>query len=224
MAKRPDPPGLRGARGRRGDQAPQGRPGDEAPQGRRSARPTPEEEALFHAAMTDTEPLPRRRRKPPAEDDAGTGAGTGEGAGSPAKAAAVKETFAPRLPAPPPLAPKTAPLAAGVAADLDRRTMDRLRKGRLRPEAVIDLHGMTAADAHRALGGFIGSAHATGRRCVLVITGKGSLKEGGGIIRRELPVWLNSAENRGRIIGFAQARPGDGGGGAFYVLLKRRRS
>ena len=49
------------------------------------------------------------------------------------------------------------------------------------------------------------------------------MKEGGGIIRREFPTWLNAPENRARVLGFAQAQPSDGGGGAFYVLLKRKR-
>lgn len=114
-------------------------------------------------------------------------------------------------------------LEAGKAADLDRRTMEKLRKGRMRPEGRLDLHGMTADRALSALNSFLADAQRDGKRCVLVITGKGSMKEGGGVIRRELPSWLNAAGNRGRMLGFAGAQPADGGGGAFYVLLKRRR-
>lgn len=101
--------------------------------------------------------------------------------------------------------------------------MDKLRKGRMRPEGHLDLHGMTADRALSALNGFLADAQGSGKRCVLVITGKGSMKEGGGVIRRELPSWLNAAGNRARVLGFAGAQPADGGGGAFYVLLKRRR-
>lgn len=101
--------------------------------------------------------------------------------------------------------------------------MDRLRKGQMRPEDRLDLHGMTADRALSALSGFLASAQLGGKRCVLIITGKGSLKNGGGVIRRELPLWLNAPGNRARVLGFAGARPADGGGGAFYVLLKRRR-
>ena len=114
-------------------------------------------------------------------------------------------------------------MEAGRAADLDRRTMDKLRKGRLRPQGRLDLHGLTADRALNALNGFLADAQYNGKRCVLVITGKGSMKEGGGVIRRELPAWLNAPGNRARVLGFAGAQPGDGGGGAFYVLLKRRR-
>lgn len=101
--------------------------------------------------------------------------------------------------------------------------MEKLRKGRMRPEGRLDLHGMTADRALNALNGFLADAQGTGKRCVLVITGKGSMKEGGGVIRRELPSWLNAPGNRARVLGFAGAQPTDGGGGAFYVLLKRRR-
>ncbi len=118
---------------------------------------------------------------------------------------------------------KNSLLEAGVAKNLDRKTMDRLRKGKLRPEKYIDLHGMTAAAAHLSLNTFLSESHNLGYRCVLAITGKGNLKHGGGIIRRELPSWLNSRENRKFILGFSFAQPCDGGTGAFYILLKRQR-
>ncbi|NNE82945.1 MAG: hypothetical protein HKN28_03145, partial [Alphaproteobacteria bacterium] len=58
---------------------------------------------------------------------------------------------------------------------------------------------------------------------VLVITGKGSVREGGGILRRRLPDWLNQSICRPHVLAFATARPEHGGSGAFYVLLRRRR-
>jgi DNA-nicking Smr family endonuclease len=170
-----------------------------------------DDDAVFRAAMADTTPLPGRdtRRQPvePAPPRPG-------------------KTPKPPDRTPPPAqqtAPSNPPLTAGTAADLDRRTMDRLRKGRMRPEALIDLHGRTASAAHTALNAFIASSHEAGKRCVLVITGKGSMKKGGGIIRREFPAWLNAPGNRACVLGFAQAQPADGGGGAYYVLLKRKR-
>jgi DNA-nicking Smr family endonuclease len=189
---------------------------------KRPARPTADELALFRAVMADAVPIERRGRKKAAKTETPDEGPTETGIEAPVPAPA-KPRIEVRAKAPPP-APRAAPtLTAGEAAGVDRRTMEKLRKGRMRPEGVIDLHGMTAAAAHRALGSFLGSAQGAGKRCVLVVTGKGSLKEGGGVIRRELPSWLNAPENRGRIIGFSQARPGDGGAGAFYVLLKRLR-
>ena len=102
--------------------------------------------------------------------------------------------------------------------------MDRLKRGRIRPEATLDLHGKTRDEAHRILATFLARAQGDGRRCVIVVTGKGRIGEGGGVIRNEVPRWLNLAPNRGRILGFAQAQPRDGGAGALYVLLKRARS
>src|SRR3970040_570400 len=65
----------------------------------------------------------------------------------------------------PPAAPRGAfpELEAGPAADLDRRTMDRLRRGQLRPEAALDLHGMTRNEAHAALARFVTGAQARGK-------------------------------------------------------------
>jgi len=169
------------------------------------------DDALFRAAMAGAKPL--------------TGQDTRREPVEPAPPRSSKNPKPPvRTPPPAQQAtPPKSPLTAGTAADLDRRTMDRLRKGRMRPEARIDLHGHTASAAHTTLNAFITSSHGAGKRCVLVITGKGSMKEGGGIIRREFPTWLNAPENRARVLGFAQAQPSDGGSGAFYVLLKRKR-
>ncbi len=121
--------------------------------------------------------------------------------------------------APPPLPEMT----HGSAAGLDGRTASRLRRGKLPIEGRIDLHGMTRAEAHGALEGFLEGAQAGGRRCVLVITGKGLRRDGRiGVLRTMVPRWLNDAPNRGRIIAFTHAQPRDGGEGALYVLLKKR--
>lgn len=195
MAKKPD-------RGKRSKQA---------------ARPTTDEAALFRAAMADAKPMERRSPAAKAPAPPAPPARTSTPAQTPkARPAAPRAVATPRTP-PKPL------LEAGKPADLDRRTMDRLRKGKTRPEGRLDLHGMTADRALAALNGFLADAHTSGKRCVLVITGKGSLKDGGGVIRRELPSWLNAPGNRAHVLGFARAQPADGGGGAFYVLLKRRR-
>lgn len=114
-------------------------------------------------------------------------------------------------------------LNTGVAAGMDARNMDRLKRGRIRPEAKLDLHGKTRDQAHRALEEFLARAQADGRRCVIVVTGRGRLSEGGGVIRSEVPHWLNLAPNRSRILGFAQAQPRDGGSGALYVMIRRLR-
>ena len=95
------------------------------------------------------------------------------------------------------------------------------RGGRVEVEARIDLHGLTGARARRDLLAFLHRARANGLRRVLVITGKGS--RGDGVLRQEVPRWLNEPANRARVIAFSHAIPPDGGEGALYVLLRRRR-
>lgn len=121
----------------------------------------------------------------------------------------------------------------GVAQNqrvMDQRTHAKMRKGKLRPEAKLDLHGMFAAHAHNELLSFVRRCHAEGKRLVLVITGKGSTTsdEAGimpsrqGILRHSLPHWLSSAEMRVLILQITPAHIRHGGGGAYYVYLKRK--
>lgn len=122
-----------------------------------------------------------------------------------------------------PSAPKRLPdLSYAKMPGLDRRSAERLRGGALRIEARLDLHGMTQAEAHRALDAFLARAEDAGRRCVLVITGKGG-PERAGVLRAAVPRWLNEAPNRARLLAYAPAQPKHGGAGALYLLLRRRR-
>ncbi len=108
---------------------------------------------------------------------------------------------------------------------LDKRTAARLKRGQLPIEGRIDLHGLTRDEAHRALTAFLGASGDAGRRCVLVITGKGFGPDGSvGVLRAAVPRWLNEAGTRRQILAFRQAQPRDGGAGALYVLLKRNKT
>lgn len=120
-------------------------------------------------------------------------------------------------------APALPSLSPGNSADVDSRTLDRLRRGRLRPEARLDLHGLTQEKAHRSLNRFIDRAQSSGVRSLIIITGKGRISEGGGVLRNQLPKWLNAPDIRPRILAFAPAQPRDGGSGALYVLLRKLR-
>lgn len=176
---------------------------------KKSRIPPLPDESLFEAAMRDVEALKRRDRAP--------------AAAPPEPAPPSAETPAPMpRPASQP-AQRLAPLAPGRSADVDTRTLDRLRRGQLRPEARLDLHGMTQDQAHRALVAFIPRARGNGLRCIIVITGKGSVTAGGGALRRAVPGWLNAPGLRPHVLAFAEAAPRDGGAGALYVLLRRIR-
>ncbi len=145
-------------------------------------------------------------------------------------------------PAAPVPAPKPAPAAmpalteptvtrpAGTAVRMDRKAFGRLKRGKLSPEARIDLHGMTLERAHPALTRFILSSHAKGRRLVLVITGKGERDMPAwpapvrrGILRRNVPLWLATPPLAQTVLQVQEAHASHGGQGAFYVYLRRAR-
>ena len=113
-------------------------------------------------------------------------------------------------------------LAIGSApAGLDRANWEKLRSGRMAATRTLDLHGHTAAAAHRALGRFLEQAAAEGVRCVEIVTGRGAGPEG-GVLRRELPHWLNAPSLRPLILGAAHPHPANPG--AVRVLLRRDRA
>ena len=107
-------------------------------------------------------------------------------------------------------------------AGIDRANAERLKRGLHRIEARLDLHGMTQAQAHLALSAFIAASRRTGRRCVLVITGRGLGQSGHGILKSSLPRWLEEPELRHHVLAIAPAQPHHGGSGATYLLLRRR--
>jgi len=176
--------------------------------------PKSEERALWRAATQGVAPLPKRAAAPDTTPPAL--------AEPPSKAAKAKPAR-PVVPRPPPAA-RLPDLAPGLAPGVDRRNADRLRRGERKIEARLDLHGMTQDEAHRALNGFLDRAEHAGWRCVLVITGKGRAgSSAAGVLRAAVPRWLNEAPNRARLLAMAAAQPKDGGAGAMYLLLRRRR-
>ena len=112
----------------------------------------------------------------------------------------------------------------------DRKLRKYLKRGSVSPEDRIDLHGLTVDQARPALRRFIGRSHANGLRLVLVITGKGRdrgregpIPERAGVLRRQTPVWLSDPGLKHAVREVQEALPLHGGGGAFYVWLRRRR-
>jgi DNA-nicking Smr family endonuclease len=183
-------------------------------------RPISEEErALWQSVAQTARPLKRRRKSEPAAASAK--------ADKPApKAAKTKAKAAPKAAAPPP--PKAAPakqheLSHGLSVGIDKRQAERFRGGRLPIEGRIDLHGRTQQQAHDDLRAFLTSAHAAGKRCVLVITGKGMTAAKVGVLRENVPRWLNEPGLRRHVLAFDYAERQHGGEGALYVLLKRER-
>jgi DNA-nicking Smr family endonuclease len=172
---------------------------------------------LWRRVARDVAPLPGRSPHPdrrPATDRRHLAGTPGNAGGTPAVPAKPAATPAKPPQSPPPAAP------LDQFAGIDRATAERLKRGRRVIEARLDLHGMTQAEAHRALAGFVAGSRTAGRRCVLVITGHG--RSSGGILKGAVPRWLNEPELRRHVLAIAPARPQHGGHGALYVLLRRQ--
>jgi DNA-nicking Smr family endonuclease len=200
---------------------------------RRPRHLSPEERALWdHVTRNDLPLKPVRKAAAPAD--------------APLPAAPSSTGGVPALPAPLPrfvigeradhrrsddLLPGLAEDMARMPLRMDARAFGRMAKGKLTPEARIDLHGLTLAEAHPALREFILASHAAGRRLVLVITGKGKLRDElapmparEGVLRHQVPQWLAMAPLGPMVLQIAPAHLRHGGTGAYYVYLRRQRT
>jgi DNA-nicking Smr family endonuclease len=138
-----------------------------------------------------------------------------------------------RHPPPPPIAaeppadraakPSTPPLAP-----IERRLKRDLSRGRAEIDGALDLHGLTQAEAHQALRGFLRHSQARGARLVIVVTGKGGATDEfsgwsneRGVLKRLTPQWLRESDMRSVVLGFEEAGRAHGGSGALYVRLRR---
>ncbi len=113
---------------------------------------------------------------------------------------------------------------------MDSKAFTKLKRGKLAPEARLDLHGLTLDRAHPRLVQFVLDAHARGLRLVLVITGKGGNDDPydpaptrRGVLRRQVPLWLKQAPLSQAVLQVSAAHIRHGGEGAYYVYLRRRR-
>ncbi len=128
------------------------------------------------------------------------------------------------------LTPPISKQLAEACVRMDRKAYGRMRKGKLTPEARLDLHGMSQAQAHPALTRFIHASHSRGLRLVLVITGKGKDRDAPGpmpvprgVLKHQVPHWLSAPGLRGLVLQVTEAHIRHGGTGAYYVYLRRPR-
>lgn len=197
---------------------------------------TGDEAALWRKAM-------RRTRRFPSASDPAQPAATApvpDPAAAPPSRRMKAASVLPARPEPPPVRPPvTFDLAGSVGERLarepvrmDTNTHAKMMRGKLEPEARIDLHGMTLAQAWPALSSFILQAHARGLRLVLVITGKGRtlpaddlgpVPRRAGALKNEVPHWLRSGLLAPLVMELREAHRSHGGAGAYYVYLRRRR-
>ncbi len=125
---------------------------------------------------------------------------------------------------------QTAMPAPQTPIAMDKKAFGKMKRGKISPDAKIDLHGMTQEQAHPALVSTILNAHAAGKRLVLVVTGKGKVRDDGGpipvrtgILKHAVPQWLRQAPLNAVVLQTNQASQNHGGSGALYVYLRRRR-
>ncbi|MFU8880794.1 MAG: Smr/MutS family protein [Rhodobacterales bacterium] len=128
------------------------------------------------------------------------------------------------------LKPALADQLRGAPVSMDSKAFARMKRGKLVPEGRIDLHGMNMDRAHPALTAFILRAQASGKRLVLVITGKGRDRDEGGpipvprgILKHQVPNWLSSPPLAQAVLQITEAHISHGGAGAYYVYLRRHR-
>lgn len=127
------------------------------------------------------------------------------------------------------LSPTPAQSLAAQPLQMDAKTHGKMTRGKLTPEARIDLHGMTLSEAHPELIRFVLNAQSDGMRLVLVITGKGKrgedigpIPQRMGVLRHQVPQWLRLPPLGQAVQQVAEAHLRHGGSGAYYVYLRRR--
>jgi DNA-nicking Smr family endonuclease len=142
--------------------------------------------------------------------------------------AAARAPATPPISAEPPQGRPAKPSAAPPLAPIERRLKRELKRGRAAIDAALDLHGLTQAEAHQALRGFLRDRQARGARLVIIVTGKGGAVEAPGqwphergVLRRLTPHWLREPDLRSVVLGFEEAGLAHGGSGALYVRLRR---
>ncbi|MGQ0565017.1 MAG: Smr/MutS family protein [Gemmobacter sp.] len=126
------------------------------------------------------------------------------------------------------LVPPLSDRLAAAPLRMDAKAFGRMSRGRIAPEARIDLHGMTIAEAHPELIRFVLNAQSQGMRLILVITGKGRpgsddgpIPRRPGVLRHQVPLWLARVPLAPAVLQVAEAHQRHGGAGALYVYLRR---
>lgn len=202
----------------------------------------PEEQEIWDLVARTTRPMPGKTLPRPAEENASPPV-TEPIQGLPRSLPALKAPPKPAplqpfrlgaraLPSPTghDLAPTPGQMMSAGPVKMDAGKHKQMRRGKLDPEARLDLHGLTLAEAHPELIRFLMNAQSDGMRLVLVITGKGKDRDTGGPIpsrigalRHQLPHWLRLPPLNHIVLQTSEAHLKHGGGGAFYIYLRRNR-
>jgi DNA-nicking Smr family endonuclease len=107
-------------------------------------------------------------------------------------------------------------------AGFDRRIVRKLKRGEYAVQAHLDLHGFNREQARERVAAFIRDCQRDGKRCVLIIHGRGlGSKDNIPVLKTKLAAWLTRGALGRRVLAYTSARPYDGGTGAVYVLIRQ---
>ncbi len=110
----------------------------------------------------------------------------------------------------------------GYVDDLSPLVMEKLRNGEFSVQKVLDLHGLSADDAHDAFRAFIHDSVQSQVCCVKVIHGRGLKSKKGPVLKERLKEWIVRAMHRKWVVAFASSKMSSGGPGATVILLRAR--
>ena len=113
---------------------------------------------------------------------------------------------------------------------IDKSTLKKFRREEFQVESTLDLHGKTEDEAFQLVNKFITHCYTLGKRCIIIITGKGlnihkneDLFANKGILRKSVPQWLDLPNLRSMILIYKNPSEKLGGNGALYILLRRNK-
>lgn len=99
------------------------------------------------------------------------------------------------------------------------RRVKQVERGQLKPEADLDLHGLTVEEACAKVRFFLQDALYLGHRVLLIITGKGLHSNDGPVLRQAVEKLLDS--QRALVLEWGVAPQRYGGSGALVVFLRQ---
>ncbi len=114
-------------------------------------------------------------------------------------------------------------LFIGDTSRIEKGIVKHIKKGNFGIDAKLDLHGQTLEKAFNKFVLFINSNYESEKRNLLIITGKGNPEKNTGVIRKNFPSWLNYDGIKDKILYVNFANISDGGDGAFYILLRKKK-
>jgi DNA-nicking Smr family endonuclease len=205
--------------------------GSDAQKGGHPAAPFDDDQQVWQYAAATIEPLKRAKGRFHPANEAAASRAQKPKPNSPSERPPAKKKVA--LEPAETTVQKSSRVAAPDLALFDRNAARKIRGGRVEIEARVDLHGMRQQEAHARLKGFLLSCQGRGLRYVLIITGKGKAigsqashtgeaDRERGILKRNVPRWLEEPDLRAVVVSFTVAAVQHGGEGAIYVHLRSK--